>query len=461
MTAVRRNQIAGMKAIFVILFGQFFSILGSSMTGFAMTIWAYEKTGTATALALVGVFWMIPIILLSPFTGTIVDLVSRKKLLIISDICSVMVTLGYLTLVILDSLEMWHIYTGVVILSMFQTVQWPAFSSAMTLMIPKEHYTRINSLIGISGPGSQMVAPIIAGALLPLIGFKGIMIVDIITASLAVTTLFFIFIPDPVRKTNEGKKKNSFLEDSLDGFRYLIQRPSFIWLQSMFMVLNFIFALSVNSLLAPMILARTGSDEMVLGTVQSIGAIGGLAGGLIISAWGGYKRQIKGIFVGMFFSTLGGLIAGFGRATPGWMGIPIWGLGMFLVSAFMSLINSSNQSIWQSKVPPEMQGRVFSIRRMVAVLIDPLGGLIAGPLADAVMEPAMAEGGALAGRFDWLVGTGPGAGMALIFIFSGLGGMLLIFASSLIRPLREIESILPDHDSSPAEDSMTAKTEPA
>ncbi len=457
----REKQFRGMKAFAVVWIGQFISILGSSMTGFAMTIWAYEKTGRATDLALVGFFWMMPIILLSPITGAIVDRYNRKLMMIVSDFISVLATISFLILNLSGKLEIWHLYVGVTIISIFQTVQWPAYSVAMTLMIPKEQYTRANSLLELAGSGSNIIAPMLAGALLPLIRFNGIMTIDIITATLAVGSLFFIFIPEP-KESEEGKQgKGNLLQEGMQGFKYVFKRPSLVWLQGVFMVGNFVAHLSVNSLMAPMILARTGNNELVYGSVQTIASIGSLIGSLAIGAWGGFKRRIHGVIIGWGAYMFSIFLFGFGRATPSWMSIPIWGGAMFLGAMIGALSYASNQSIWQAKVPADMQGRVFSVRRLLAWFMNPLATLIAGPLADNLMEPAMAEGGSLTSTFGWLVGTGPGAGMALIFIFSGLVGTILIFSGYLIKPLREIESILPDHDDSLADMMVEPEAEPA
>jgi len=147
---------------------------------------------------------------------------------------------------------------------------------------------------------------------------------------------------------------------------------------------------------------------------------------------------------------LGEVLLGLGR------GLPVWAVSAFAFAFFAPLINASNQAIWQSKVPPDIQGRVFSIRMLIAVLITPLARLISGPLADQVFEPAMAAGGSLAGAFNWLVGTGPGAGMALILVFAGLGTMLSGLGGYLFRIVRDVESILPDYDAGVPEDTAEA-----
>ena len=144
------------------------------------------------------------------------------------------------------------------------------------------------------------------------------------------------------------------------------------------------------------------------------------------------------------------VVAGIGRPDPVWAAIPVWGAGLFIQSFFAPLINGSNQAIWQAKVAPDVQGRVFSIRRLIAWLVIPLAQLTSGPLADQVMEPAMREGGPLADVFGWLVGVGPGAGMSLILVFAGLLGMVAGLSGYLFPSVRDVEDILPDHDAASA-----------
>ncbi|MEJ2211893.1 MAG: MFS transporter, partial [Anaerolineae bacterium] len=197
--------------------------------------------------------------------------------------------------------------------------------------------------------------------------------------------------------------------------------------------------------LAPMILARTESNALVFGSMETVGAVGMVIGGVAIGAWGGFTRRIHGVLAGWMLSFVGILITGLGRAEPPWM-MAIWGAGILASALVVSLINGSNQAIWMAKVAPEVQGRVFTTRRLIAWVASPLARLVAGPLADYVMEPAMGQGGALAGTFGRLVGTGPGAGMSLLFVLTALAGLAVMAGAYFIPMVRNVEDILPDHE---------------
>jgi hypothetical protein len=195
-------------------------------------------------------------------------------------------------------------------------------------------------------------------------------------------------------------------------------------------------------MVAPMILARTNSNAALLGSVESSGAIGGVAGGLILSAWGGPKRKVHGVLIGHAVVGVFFLLMGFG--------LPFWFVGWFCAALAVSIIDGSNQSLWQSKVPPDLQGRVFSARRLVAQIGSPLSMIAAGWLADRWLEPAMMPGGGLAALFGRFVEPGPGAGMSLLFISGGFLMLLLGFGAYAIPAVRNVEDILPDHDAMPA-----------
>jgi hypothetical protein len=160
-----------------------------------------------------------------------------------------------------------------------------------------------------------------------------------------------------------------------------------------------------------------------------------------MSVWGGPKRRVHGVLLGWFWaSILGQTLLGMGRT------LPVWSVAIFLFSFFVPVINGSNQAIWQSKVAPDVQGRVFTTRRLIAWLVTPLSRLLAGPLVDYILEPAMAEGGGLAAAFGWLVGEGTGAGMGLLFVVTGVLAALAGLSGYLFPAVRDVEEILPDHE---------------
>jgi MFS family permease len=424
----------------VIMGGQTFSLIGTAMSGFALTIWAFERTGSATALALAGFFFVTPMLLFSPVAGALVDRLDRKTMMMISDIAAGLGSLTILVLSLSGSLQIWHIYAVNALMGLGNTFQFPAYSAAITTMMTKEQYGRANGMWSLAETGSGILAPVLAGALYSIIGLSGILIIDLLALMVALAVLLIVPIPPPVQTAEGAASRGSLFKESIYGFSYILKRPSLLGLQIVFLVGNFLATISYT-LLAPMILSRTQNNELMLGTVSSLGAIGGVVGGILMSALGGTRRKVHGVLTGWAISGLfGGVVVGAGRS------VPVWASGEAGASLLVPWINGSNQAIWQSKVAPDIQGKVFSIRRVIAWVSMPLATLTAGPLADYVMEPAMRPAGALAGTFGPLFGVGPGAGMAVVIVLCGFGMMGVGLGGYLFPVVRNAETLLPDHD---------------
>lgn len=428
----------GMQAFMIISIGQFVSLLGSGMTALGISIWAWQETGQATALSLAGFFFMGPTILLSPLAGALVDRSNRKLVMIVSDLAAGLMTAILLILSAMGELQIWHIYVTNAFSGAFQAFQFPAYSAAVSTMVAKEEYGRANGIQSLAAAASGILSPMAAAAAYGLIGITGIMVVDVVTFCVAIGVLLFVHVPQPA--PSQDDKRVSLWQDSLFGFRYIRERPSLLGLLTVFVALNLFISLAMN-VTTPMVLARTGNNEVVLGTARSIAGVGMVVGSLLLSTWGGPKRRVYGVLGGMIGSALlGPMLLGLAR------GLPLWSVGGFLMGFFMPLLNGSSQAIWQAKVPPALQGRVFAVRRLIAQVLAPIAMLAAGPLADYVFEPAMRPGGALVGVFGGLVGTGPGAGMSLMMVIFGLAGAISAAVAFAVPTIRNVEDILPDHD---------------
>ncbi len=460
-SSIAKRRPAGMAAFAIISIGQLISTTGSGMVRFAITIFAWQLTGEVTTLAMVGFFAFAPAVLLSPIAGAIVDRANRKLVMMVSDLAAGLMTIVILILFATDQLQIWHLFLTAAFASAFEAFQFPAYSAAITLMLPKDQYARASGIHSLVHSGSMIASPILAGLLIGVIGIGGILVIDIFTFVVAILALFVVLIPQPTQSAAGKEGQGSIWKESAYGFRYILDRPSLTGLLTIFFLINFIVSFSMV-LLAPMILARTGDDQVALGTVMSVFGLGGLIGGLLLSVWGGPKRRINGVLMGLALSSLLGItLLGLGQTTA------VWAAGAFLTMFFMPIIQGSSQAIWQSKVAPDVQGRVFSVRRLMAQITAPVAFLLAGPLADNVFEPAMQVGGSLESTFGGLVGTGSGAGMSLIFIVTALLGTVVSLAGYLVPVIRNIEDILPDYDEEPepmhfgAEHATTEQAAPA
>jgi MFS transporter, DHA3 family, macrolide efflux protein len=438
---VQFPRLTGMPGFVLLWLGQAFSLLGGSMALFAYTLWIYQRTGQATPVAMLGFFNLAPMVLFGLFTGALVDRHDRRLMLLMSDMASLLVSLFLIAFALSGSMDLWKIYTAAFVLGTFQTFQWPATSATVTLMVDKKHYARAASLLEMAGMSSGILAPLLAGALLGFVGLSGVLCGTALGSALAITSIFFIELP-PQRLT---ESRSTLWSEVKDGFSYLLKRPPLLGVQSTFLLGNFFFTLSY-SLLGPFVLAKTGNNALRFASVQTAGAIGGLVGYALIAALGGPRNRILGILIGWAGGGLLGLcVIGTGPTFPFWMA------GSFMASAMGCLDYTSNQSLWQSKVAPELQGRVFAVRRLIAMGVNPLASLIAGPLADRVLEPAMRPGGSLVPLLGPIFHTGPGSGIAILFACCGLAIALVGLIAWFIPLIRHAESLIPDHDEVPEE----------
>ena len=430
-------RLSGMRAFTIVWFGQVVSMLGSAMTCFAFIIWVWERTGEATTLALITLCSAVPSVLVSLFAGSVVDRGNRKWIMILADLGTAIPTLIRLILLLNGSLQVWHLYVTAAVGGLFGPFQSLAFQASVTTMVPKTQYTRANGMMSLSQYISQVGAPIFAGLLLSIVGIKAVLVFDLLTFLVAAVSTGLIAFPQIIRI--EEKVRQSFLSEAAFGFRYIFARPP---LRSLFLILvGFdLFESLGYPLIAPMILARTGNNEVILGTVLGVMGISGLIGGVLVTFWGGTKRKIYALLIGTALTgLLGDSLMGLGR------GLPVWLMAAVFIECFIPLAMGSNQALWQSKTPPETQGRIFAARGLVNEFTASLSLIFAGLLADRIFEPAMRPGGALAPIFGGVVGTGAGAGMALLLIACGVFCALVSVWGYLASSVRQINA-LPDHE---------------
>ncbi|MFN8375866.1 MAG: MFS transporter [Anaerolineae bacterium] len=424
----------GMRTFKIVWVGQFASLMGTSMTRFALLIWAYQQSGSATTLALLGFFSFITLVIFSPFAGVLVDRFDRRKVMILADLGAGLMTIAILLLYTTHTLQIWHLYLAEGLTGAFEAFQNSAYSSAISVLVPRQEIARAAGMRSLASSMCQMIAPFLGGLLLTAINLQGVMLIDVATFVIAMITLFSVRFPRPAVSAVGAAAKGNFWHELRFGFRYIARHKGFLRLLMIFAGHNLLTGLTYSGTLPAMILARTGGDQVALGAVQGALGLGGVIGGLLVSANFAPRRKIHAVlgFTALSF-LFGDFLFGVGRS------IPVWVIAGMSGAVFSPFIASANAAIWQSKVPPDVQGRVLSIKDMLQPVSLPFGYLFGGLLADRVFEPLMAQGGLLAGGFGWLVGTGPGAGMGLMFICTCTLGTLIALSGYLFREVREIE----------------------
>jgi MFS family permease len=259
-----------MRAFTLVWIGQFVSLLGTSMSQFGLTIWAYQLTGQATALALAAFFNFGPTVLLSPIAGALEDRWNRKLVMALSDLGAGAATIAIFLLYASGNLQIWHLYVAGVVTGSFQAFQFPAYSASSSLMLDKIDYTRASGMMQLAEAASTIIAPITAGFLLAVIRLEGVLLIDIVTFLVALALLYVVFIPQPSPTLEGMEGRGSLWKESFFGFRYIFARPSLLGLQLVFLSINLIGGFT-GVLTAPMILARTGQNEPLLGLILSLG----------------------------------------------------------------------------------------------------------------------------------------------------------------------------------------------
>lgn len=423
-----------MKTFLIIWLGQLISHVGTAMTRFALLIWVYEQTGSATSVAMLGFAAFVPMIMISPFAGVWIDRYDRRTILILSDLGAGLMTVALLVLNASGQLQLWHLYLAEGLAGIFEAFQFPAYSAVMSTLLPQKHYGRANGLRSLGDFGSQILAPVLGGLCLAWMGLNGVMAIDILTFLFAIGTLLLVRIPAVPGGETERVLRPALKQDLRFGFGVIRRHKGLLTMVSISVLIHFFAALTWLSIMPAMILARTNNNELALASVQSAMGIGGVLGGAVMSVWGGSRRKIHGFLLGIAASFLvGDIPLAVGRS------LPVWTVAAGMGSFFIPIFIGSRETIWQSKIPQAMQGRVFSVRRMLDNASIPAGYLLGGVLADKVMEPAMAPGGSLAPTFGWLVGTGPGSGMALMFLGSAIAAITVCLLAYLFPAVRHVE----------------------
>ena len=405
---------------FLLLWGsQTVSQLGTAMTDYAVIIWVYSRKGTASSVTLLTVYTFLSTIFFRFLAGSVVDRLSKKRIMLIADLLAACGTLAVFVLHSADMLRIWHLYVINFLLSLMNAFQEPASFVAVSLLVPKEHYTRAGGLQGFSGAAISILAPALGALMLAYGGLDLVLIVDLSTFAVAfLVLLFLIRIPEGKRRKTE---EEPFSETCLAGIRYLKEHTAILRMTLFLAMINFLAKLGNDGMLSPFILGRTGNNQFVLGMVESFTALGVLVGRLLVTLMKPAKKRIVLIFVatGLVFS--GNIIQSLTQQPWLWCAAAF---GSYLMAAIM---NVNLDTLMREKVPMEMQGRVFSAKSTLQNFTIPPALLLGGLLADTVFEPFMMTDSPAQEALSGFFGTGKGAGIGLMFFIIGISRMLISF----------------------------------
>ena len=431
----QRTAIYRMQIFAIVWVGQLVSLIGSGLTSFALGVWVYQRTGSVTQFALISLSIILPSIVVAPIAGVFVDRWDRRQIMLIGDSGASLSTLVIAILLFVGHLEIWHIYLATAVSSACKSIQMSAYTAATTLLVPKEYLGRANGLVYLGQSLAQLLSPILAGVLVVTIQIQGVILLDFITFLVSLVTLLLVQFPKYKNTSADVAEKSSVLHEAAYGWNYVAARPGLLGLMIFLTATNFLISI-VEVLVTPLVLSFASTT--ILGIVLSVGGSGMVFGSLAMSYWGGSQRHINNVFYFMLLSGLSVLVAGLRPEAS------LCALAAFLFFFSLPIINSSILVIFQKKVAPNVQGRVFTLTETVTMLFRPLAYIIAGPLADRIFEPLLAPGGFLVGTVGQIIGVGQGRGVGLLFIVTGILTMLVTVAAFQYPPLRLVEKELPD-----------------
>ncbi len=367
-----------MKKFVPIWSAQLFSLLGSSLVQFALIWWITQQTGSATYLAMATLVAVLPEVLLSPFAGALVDRLNRRYVMIAADVAIALLTLSLAILFAFDMVQIWHVFVVMFLRSIGSVFHWPAMQASTSLMVPEKHLARVAGINQALRGGLSIIAPPLGALLMSVLKFYQVIAVDVITAIIAVSPLLFIRIPQPVRAdAGVTLTPKVLLKDVAEGFRYMKNWKGLLYLTFLAATLNFLLV-PAGTLLPLVVTQHFKAGVWELSALESSLGIGIVIGGLLLGVWGGFKNKIVTSLTGIIGLGMGVLVFGLAPANAFWMGLA----GMVLLGFMNPIANGPIQAIMQSKVAPEMQGRVMGTTSAICTAMMPLSLLIMAPVAE-------------------------------------------------------------------------------
>jgi len=393
------------------------SQLGSSMTSYALIIWSYKQTHSAMSVSIMTFCSYLPYVLISIFAGSFVDKHTKKRILMISDTIAACCSVAVFVLLSFNALQIWHIYIVNAIVGFMNAFQSPATSVVIGIMVPKDKYEQASGMDSFASNLVTFVAPMLAG-ILSFSNLRMIIFIDLITFIFATVILAFL-VEIKEKLININIKRDRKLDGFMEGYAFLKVHKGIFYIMLSMSFINFFSRLTYENILSPMILARTDGNSAILGFVSGILGVGGILGGLFVSIGKTPKDNLKMIYYSAGISFLmGDLLMGIGR------NIYVWSLAGLAASIPIPFITAGQKIIMYKTVPKEIQGRIFAVRNAIQYSSIPVGILLGGYLADYVFEPFMESQNTASMILQKIVGSGPGSGMAVMFLCTCVLGSL-------------------------------------
>ncbi len=419
------------KKYIVLWLSQSVSGLGSSMTGFALVLWAYEQSHSAMSVSLMSFCNYVPYVFLSLFVGSFIDRHKKKSIMLVSDSIAAAGSLAVLLFLLTGKLSVWMIYVMNVVIGMTNAFQQPASAVATGWLVPKEKISNVSGMNSFSNNLIVVFSPMLAAFLFAAGGLPVVLLIDLVSFAFAFCVLlFFIAIPE----RTQDKKQGSPFAGMTEGFTFLKQEKGILYIMLTMALINFFSRLTYENILSPMILARSAGNSIALGMVNACMGIGGIVGGIIVSVKKESRHKAVSIYISAALSFLfGDLMMAVGK------NVFWWSAAAVAASLPIPFIMANQNTIMYRKIPEFMQGRVFAVRNAIQYSTIPVGIILGGCLADYVFEPFMGSENELAGALGIIVGNGAGSGMAAMFLCTGVCGFIVSLSSCFNREIRKLD----------------------
>lgn len=411
------SQQRSLRPFFILWTGQAVSLLGSQLVQFALIWWMTQQTGSATVLAVASIVGLVPQVILGPLAGVLVDRWDRRRVMLGADLVVALATLGLALVFFSGGAQLWHVYVALFIRALGGSFHGPAMTASTSLMVPQDQLTRIQGLNQILNGGLSIASAPLGALLIALLPVEGVLIIDLVTAAIAIFLLLLIQVPQPKKQTVEKTQSalSAYWTDLRAGMRYMFSWRGLLMLALMAMIINMVLSPTM-SFMPLLVTNHFAGNAWHLGILEGGFGVGILIGGLMLGVWGGFKRRIVTSLLGVGGIGIGILIVGLAPASM----FPLAVGGMLMGGMMSSLANGPIMAIFQAKVAPGMQGRVLTLMNSLTAAMMPLGLAVAGPAADII------------GVRTWFIGA-------------GMSTLAIAFAILFMPALMNLESERDDH----------------
>ncbi|MER5648308.1 amino acid adenylation domain-containing protein [Streptosporangium sp. NPDC002524] len=421
-----------MKRFAAVAAGQLVSIIGSSLTEFAIPLWIYITTDSLARFALFSVLALVPGMLVSPLAGALVDRYDRRKVMLAGDAGAFGTQLALGVLLWTGNLEIWHIYPLLVLLSVALTFQRLAYNSAIPQLVPKRFLGHANGVVQMVTGTAQLVVPLVAVGLMSLIGLEGILVLDVVSYVFAIGVLLFVRFPG----TMAWKRRESLVAEMVEGWKFSWGNRGFRGMLFFFAVLN-IFLSPLFLLISPLVLGFATLEDV--GRISFFGGLGVFLGGLTMTVWGGpRRRRLRGVMLSTLVLGLFCLVTGLQQ------NLVLIAVGAFGMSFWLTVLNGVYATIIQVKVPQRFHGRVIALNTLIAWSTLPIGFGLVAPYGSTLFEPLLVPGGPLADTVGLVLGTGEGRGVGLMYVLFALAIAVTALVAMRTRTLSRFDEDVPD-----------------